>query len=56
MKPIIKSNNDKTISIRLNTELYENLMTYKNKNNINISLFIRGIIADRLEYLRRKKK
>jgi hypothetical protein len=56
MKSIPQTNKERIISIRLNDELYNKLMIYKEKNNINISLFIRGIIADRLEYLRRKKK
>jgi predicted DNA-binding protein len=55
MKPI-EENKDKIISIRLSSELYENLMKYKKANKINISFFIRGVIADRLEYLKRKKK
>ena len=52
----IEENKDKIISIRLSSELYENLMKYKKANKINISFFIRGVIADRLEYLKRKKK
>jgi predicted DNA-binding protein len=55
MKPI-EENKDKIISIRLSSELYENLMKHKKANKINISFFIRGVIADRLEYLKRKKK
>lgn len=45
-----------TISVRLNEELYNKLIEYKKKNRVNISVFLRQIIADRLEYLRRKKR
>lgn len=53
MKPTIQH---KTISVRLNKDLYDKLIEYKNKNKINLSLFLRQIIGDRLEYLRRKSK
>lgn len=52
----MKNDNYKTISVRIHGELYDKLIDYKIKNKINLSLFIRQIIADRLEYLRRKKK
>lgn len=55
MKQTIQPEN-KIISIRLNQELYIDLMKYKEKNKINLSQFVRQLIADRLEYLRRKKK
>jgi predicted DNA-binding protein len=49
-------NKTKSISFKISEELYEKLETYKKKEKINISAFIRETIANRLEYLRGKKK
>jgi predicted DNA-binding protein len=46
----------KTISFKLSDELYEKLEAYKKKEKINLSAFIRETIANRLEYLKGKKK
>ena len=45
-----------SLSIKINHRLYDELIEFKEKNKINLSEFIRSIIADRLEYLKRKKK
>jgi len=46
----------KTISFKLSDELFEKLEAYKKKEKINLSAFIRETIANRLEYLKNKKK
>jgi len=46
----------KTISFKISDELYEKLESYKRKEKINLSAFIRETIANRLEYLKNKKK
>ena len=45
-----------SISLKINEKLYLDLIDYKSKNNINLSEFIRSCIADRLEYLKLKRK
>jgi len=47
---------NKTISFKISEDLYEKLESYKKKEKINLSAFIRETIANRLEYLKGKKK